>query len=136
MPAPTKQPYGISLPITRGDSGYFGQTFDIIDQIKFNLMTLLKTKKGERRMNPMFGSDLYGAIFEFNTDELKSILEDIIRRDIQRWMPQLNINDVEVTASNSDKDNHVVNISVIFTVESIGITQPQSVEISIVQPNP
>jgi phage baseplate assembly protein W len=133
MPLPTRNPYGISLPLQRGDSGYFAQSYDIIEQTKFNLITLLKTKKGERRMNPAFGSDLYSVLFQFNDEDLQPVVTNIITRDVQRWMPFLNINDIKIEATNEDKDTYRVNVSVIFTIDTLGITQPQEVILSFNQ---
>jgi Phage baseplate assembly protein W len=63
MAVTSKIPYGISYPIGLGNNGYFAQTFDVIEQVKINLQTFLSTKKGERRMNPTFGSSLNEVIF-------------------------------------------------------------------------
>ena len=57
-------PIGLEVPFTRGKNGYFQQTFDTNSQIKQNLLNFLKTKKGERRMFPEFGTKLYDVIFE------------------------------------------------------------------------
>lgn len=130
-----QRPYGISLPIQRGDSGYFGATYDVVEQIKMNLGTFLRTKKGERRMNPGFGSNLWGAVFEFNDDELTPIIENIIRTDVESWMPQLNINDIKVVSTSQNRDTYRVDVSIIFTIEVLGITTPQTLKISIDQPS-
>ena len=134
MPALTRQPYGIGLPIQRGDSGYFAGTYDIIEQTKFNLTTFLQTRKGERRGFPEYGSDLHTAPFEFNNDDLPVVLENIIKRDVQKWMPELSINDIKIESTDADKDIYRVRIEVIFTINGLGISQPQSINFFINQP--
>jgi phage baseplate assembly protein W len=126
-----KRPYGISLPIQRGPTGYFAQTYDRISQTKFNLMTFLRTRKGERRMMPTYGSGLYQALFEFSGMPLEPILEDIIKNDIATWMPEINI--LNVTIDTSDVNNFVASISVMYNVNGIGSTIPQSITIPVNQ---
>jgi phage baseplate assembly protein W len=133
MATTSKTPYGIAYPIGLGNSGYFAQTFDVVEQIKTNLKIFLGTKKGERRMNPTFGSSLYSVLFEHSTDELPAIIESVIKEDINRWLPVLQILDVQVTMSREDRNINRIDVRVIFNVERLGITEPQSVLFSINQ---
>ncbi len=127
------QPIGISLPIQRGEAGYFKQSFNVIDQVKSNLNMLLRTKKGERRMNPSFGSGLWDVLFEFKNGEIDQIVESTVRRDVERWMPYVNIEKVVVRNENTETEQYAVGISVSFTVNSSGITTPQTLDISMQQ---
>ena len=129
-----KQPFGVSLPIKHGVGGYFDQTYTALDQIKHNLTNLLLTVKGERRMNPEFGSDLHKLVFEFNNDGLSQIVDSTIRRDIQTWMPFLNVQSVTTDVRTNLRDTYTVHIRVEFTIDSLGITQSQAVDFSIDQP--
>ena len=128
-----KQPFGVALPITHGAGGYFDQTYTVLEQIKHNLTNLLQTIKGERRMNPEFGSDLHKVVFEFADDGLPQIVDSTIRRDIQRWMPYLNVKSVDVDIRTELRDIYTVHIKVTFTVDSIGITEAQTVDFSVSQ---
>lgn len=128
-----KQPFGVALPITHGTGGYFDQTYTVLEQIKHNLTNLLQTVKGERRMNPEFGSDLHKVVFEFAYDGLPQIVDSTIRRDIQRWMPYLNVKSVDVDIRTELRDIYTVHIKVTFTVDSIGITEAQTVDFSVSQ---
>jgi hypothetical protein len=128
-----KQSIGVSLPITRGDGGYFDQTFTALDQIKHNLTNLLQTVRGERRMNPEFGSDLHSVVFEFENDGLQQIIDSTVRRDIQRWMPYVNVVSVVTDTRTELRDIYTVHIKVVFTVDSIGITEAQTVDFSVSQ---
>jgi phage baseplate assembly protein W len=126
------QPYGITLPITHGPQGYFNQSYSIIDQVKSNLNLLLRTKKGERRMNPEFGSGLWNVLFENYTDDISALIENTIRKDITRWMSYVNVNDVQVSTNDSEfKDKYTIGVKVLFTVPSIGVTQQQTLEVSM-----
>jgi|694.fasta_scaffold04422_14 phage baseplate assembly protein W len=126
------QPYGITLPIAHGPQGYFNQSYSILEQVKSNLNFLLRTKKGERRMNPEFGSGLWNILFENYTDNITPLIEDVIRKDISRWMSYVNVNSVEVNTDDTEyKDKYKVGVTVLFTVPSVGITDTQTLEISM-----
>ena len=129
----TPQPIGIILPVARGLSGYFDQSFDVLTQVKSNIGMLLKTRKGERRMNPNFGSGLWELLFEGNTDSLAPMVESTVRRDVEKWLPYVNINQVTVKHDTEEIDKYAVGISIIFTVSSAGITQPQTMDIILQQ---
>ena len=96
------QTYGITLPITHGPQGYFNQSYSVLEQVKSNINLLLRTKKGERRMNPEFGSRLWSILFENYTDEISSIIENVIRSDISRWMPYVNVQKLEINTNETD----------------------------------
>lgn len=123
-----KQPYGLTLPISHGDGGYFNQSYTVADQVKSNLINLLNTKKGERRMNPTFGSDLNKVIFEFGNDEIIPIIDSTVRQDIQTWMPYLTVSNVSVDISNEYLDTYAVHIQISFTINQVGISEVQTVD--------
>ena len=126
------QPYGIILPITNGPQGYFNQSYSILEQIKSNLNLLLRTKKGERRMNPEFGSGLWTVLFENYTDDISALIENIIKKDIVRWMSYINVDSVQVSTNDTENSNkHTIYVKVLYTVPSIGVTDPQILEVSM-----
>jgi phage baseplate assembly protein W len=133
--ATNRQPIGITFPLQRGEQGYFQQSFDVVDQVKANLYLLLNTKKGERRLNLDFGSTLWDVLFEFNNEEIKNIIKDAVKKDVQKWMPFVNIESVEVSATDEEKDNGYVKIDVIFTADSMGISEPQNLTLITPQGN-
>jgi len=126
------QPYGITLPITHGPQGYFSQSYSILEQIKSNLNLLFRTKKGERRRNPEFGSGLWSVLFENYTDDIIPLIENTIRKDVTRWMPYVSIDSVQVstnTTENSDK--YKIYVKVLYTVPSIGEMETQILEVNV-----
>ena len=124
MATANAQPYGVLLPITLGPQGYFNQSYNIVDQIRTNMTMLLKTKKGERRMNTNFGSGLWNVLFEQNNENIVQIIESTIRKDVAAFMSYVNIESIEVDRS-SDSSQHKINVSVSYTVPSIGLTNEQ-----------
>lgn len=129
MTTPT-QTYGIILPIAHGPHGYFNQSYTIMDQVKSNLNLLLRTKKGERRMNPDFGSGLWSVVFENWNDDMTQLVETTIRNDISKWMSYVNILSIEVSSDTTQEyGKNKINVSVSFNVPSIGVTDVQLAEV-------
>jgi len=133
--AANRQPIGLTFPLIRGDQGYFNQSFDVVDQVKANLYLLLNTKRGERRLNLDFGSTLWDVLFEFNNDDLPGIVEQAIKKDVQKWLPYVTVKSVSVSSTDQERDNNYVKIDVSFTVDSMGITTPQNLTLVTAQGN-
>jgi phage baseplate assembly protein W len=83
-------------------------------------------------MNPEFGSGLWNILFENFSDDITPLIENTIRKDIIRWMSYVNVDSVQVNADDSEyKDKYKVGVTVLFTIPSIGITDPQTLEVSM-----
>jgi phage baseplate assembly protein W len=108
--------YGITLPVKRGNTGYFEQAFSSFEQAKSNLRNLLLTKQGERIMQPNFGTGLHSLLFEQMTSQLERDLEETIVKSVGYWLPYINVKDIEVTMTDEMKDMHRAEIYVTFTV--------------------
>lgn len=115
-------PIGINLPITRGNNGYFNQTFDSVSQTKINIFNLLNTKRGERRFQPYFGSGLESILFEQNIDGNTDIIKQMITDDIKTWIPNVDVINVDLAMSDDDKnqlkDIYKVYIKITFAVNN------------------
>ncbi len=98
-------PIGITVPIQDGNSGYFNQSFDTLTQTKNNIINLLNTRPGERRMQPTFGSRLWNLIFEQNTQDLPEIAVNVVREDISAWIPNITVLDVTANILTNDQIN-------------------------------
>ena len=72
LPEKDRVAIGITLPIQKGNGGYFAQSYQTSEQVKSNIKNLILTRKGERLMHPNFGTDLYNTLFNQNTDDLES----------------------------------------------------------------
>src|SRR3954468_23226139 len=97
------KPIGITIPIQDGNSGFFNQSFDTLTQIKMNIINLLNTRQGERRFQPTFGSRLWNIVFEQNAETITDVAENIVREDIQMWIPGVTVVDVTATLFTSDQ---------------------------------
>lgn len=130
--ATPSQTYGVVLPIAHGPQGFFNSSYTVSDQVKSNLNVLLRTKKGERRMNPEFGSGLWNVLFENYNDDIAPIIKNTIQGDINRWMNYVKVQDIQVfTDDTQNKDKNLVNVNVLYTVPSAGINKIQTLEVAM-----
>ena len=115
--------YGITLPIKRGNTGYFEQAFTSFEQSKANLKNLLLTAKGERIMQPEFGTGLQSLLFEPMDDTFEDRLQDVITQTVSYWLPYINIEEIDVEMTDAMKDNHTAQMTIQFTVGNTIETQ-------------
>ena len=108
------EPIGIKVPIQMGITGYFNPTYTSIEEAKANMYNLLLTQKGERIMQPEFGTSIYGRLFEPMTRDLKDELEGEIRNAVDTWLPYVELISVEVDISDVNIENNRIDIKVGF----------------------
>lgn len=108
--------YGIKLPAKLGNNGYFDQAFTSYEQAKSNLRNLLATKKGERIMQPEFGTGLQSLLFEQLDDNLEQNLQSVITETVRFWLPYINIEEIDVRMTDEMKDMNRAEMSITFSV--------------------
>ena len=108
--------YGITLPVQRGNTGYFAQSFSSYEQAKANLKNLLMTKKGERIMQPNFGTGLHSLLFEPMDGDFETKLQQTITKNVNYWLPYINIEEIDIEMTDAMKDNHIAHMTIQFTV--------------------
>jgi len=106
---------GISLPL-QFDNNTFTQTFQTSEQVKSNIKNLLLTKKGERILQPEFGSGLQELLFEPSTVDFEGRIEDTINESIERWLPYVTIEEINIEATDELRDNNRINVSLKFRI--------------------
>lgn len=124
MPILKNIPIGLNLPIQGGNSGYFDQTTDSFTAYRMNIINLIRTIPGERRMNPTFGCRLWNLVFEPNDDFIAQKVNKTITEDIAQWIPGVTVNSVDVKYFEDDKstnlrDIYKLYITVKFTIDAI-----------------
>ena len=94
---------GVDLPLS-GDA-VFNQTFQTKDALKANLLNYFLTNKGERYLNPSFGSNLKSLLFEnINSNKLLEI-EELIREDLKVFFPRIEPSSLKLR---SNPDTNIV----------------------------
>jgi len=117
----------------------FMSTYTTQDQAISNFKNLLLTRKGERLMQPNFGTNIYGTLFENNTEDIRASIKKMLIKDVKFWLPYISINDVIVTTNMS---MHAIIIQIEFQITNIGsnlvinvIASENSLQISDVELN-
>lgn len=108
---------GIVLPIKRGKTGYFEQAFDVITQVKSNLINLILTRKGERVFQSDFGTDLHTLVFTQMDDEYDKNVKNSVASAVRKWMPFINIVE-QVVMRDEDKNNTLLEITFSLSTNS------------------
>ena len=113
-----QKPIGITLPFNN-KNGVFYKSYTNTQQIFTNLKLLILTGKGERPLQPEFGTDIKYILFEniADEDEFKQKLVGTVTSAISRWMPFLSVTktSVDINVNTSDKivqDDHAVSMKV------------------------
>jgi len=124
MPIVKNTPIGLMLPIQDGNSGYFDQSTDTFTAMRMNIINLIRTRPGERRMNPTFGCRLWNVVFEPNDSFISDKVSKIIKEDVSKWIPGVSVTDVQVNSLENDqsvdlRDIYTLHIQVVFTIDSI-----------------
>ena len=108
---------GLKLPFTRDRAGLFGQTETTLEQAGNNIKNLLLTSKGERVMQPEFGSDLRDLLFEQYTEDLTDRIKDTIEEAMSTWLPYIVISNVDVTENETNPNQTKVDLDFSLNYE-------------------
>jgi len=92
-----------------------------------NLKNLILTRRGERLMQPLFGTNLQDSLFEQNTEQLKNSIIDSITTAVDFWLPyvtieSLTVDNVIVTDASSQEHG----VQVVLSVSYNGVLVDQS----------
>ena len=101
---------GLELPFARSSRGLFGQTATTLEQAGHNIKNLLLTSKGERVMQPDFGSDLRSLLFEQAGDNINNDIKEAISDAMSTWLPYINISSVNVIENETNLNQMKVSI--------------------------
>lgn len=124
---------GLKLPI-RIENVAFAQNFTIMEQLKSNIKNLLLTKRGERLMNNDFGAGIETVLFEPITDEFEDKIQDIINEAVEKYLPNVSVEEINVDMSNENKDKNTVNISLKFRNNSTAQSDVLSMNVTQIAP--
>lgn len=94
---------GVSIPFSAG--AVFNKTYETKDAIKANLINYFLTNKGQRYLNPNFGSNLRSLLFENITNDSLEGVKEVIADVVKNYFPRVSPTQIEV---NGDPDTHTV----------------------------
>ena len=97
--------YGIDFPFRNSMKGDFLRMTESPEkEVRANLIHLLLTRKGSRYYLPDFGTRLYEYIFDQNDVVTFGLIEDEIRESIKKYIPNLDINSINVVSAETDPE--------------------------------
>jgi phage baseplate assembly protein W len=102
---------GVSIPFNA--PAVFNSTFSTTDQIKSNIINYILTNKGERVLNPNFGSNIRNLLFENITDNNLLELTQLISAEIASFFPMVNIQQFNITPN---YDNNEVSVDIVYSI--------------------
>lgn len=114
---------GVKIPFVGassapGSDAVFNSTFTTTEQIRSDLINWTLTNKGERILNPNYGSDLRRYLFSNITQESSDInvglvdLQKSLTSGIQLNFPNVSVKDITITP---DYDLNTVNIKITYS---------------------
>jgi len=110
---------GISINQTSNSNGVFAVNYTTLSQVKYNLINLILTKKGERVMQPEFGCDIWGILFEpIIEGQIDAEIERTVTEAVNIWLPYINVDQILFDYDENDIDNHRVNLELQFSLTS------------------
>jgi phage baseplate assembly protein W len=111
--------YGIDFPFRDSLEGKFLKMTGTPErEIRADLIHLLLTKKGSRYFLPDFGTGLLEYIFEPLDGPTFKNIESEIRDSVQKYMPQLQLTNISITAPTGEAAGLTAN-------SAGGVTDPQ-----------
>jgi phage baseplate assembly protein W len=111
-------PLGIGFPFT--GPAVFKSVYTTSEQTLARMKTLLLTRKGERYQLPTYGTNLLDILFQPNISELKEEIIDIITGPVNYWLPDVNIDLIDIITAEDDPTlDYEIKISITFSVTSL-----------------
>ena len=108
---------GLKLPFNRGRSGLFPQSETTLEQAGSNIKNLLLTAKGERVMQPDFGSRLRDLLFEQYTEDLEERIAEEIQEAMSTWLPYITISSVDIIQDETNPNQTKVDLDFSLNYE-------------------
>ena len=107
---------GVKLPFS--STSVFTSTFQTKDAIKTNLINFFLTGKGERVLNPPFGSDIKRFIFDPINANTSIVMKNLITKELEVYFPRVEPIDINVTQV---EDRNTIQFSVQYTIKQSNI---------------
>jgi len=115
---------GVNLPFS--GRAVFTSNYLTRDAIRNNLINFFSTRKGERVMNPLFGSIIQQTVFENLTTDIDITLKTIIEDEINKYFNFVTIQSINVVPN---QDFNQLNIDITYSVANFGINDNITVTI-------
>jgi phage baseplate assembly protein W len=95
-----------------------GDTLDV-EAVKQGLYNIFHWAKGDRILNPEFGTNLRTYLYEGITTEVLKSIRTEITESITRWEPRVTIVSVDVIDGAITSDDHAIYITLMYTIPTL-----------------
>ena len=103
----------LQTPTYSTGNSVFNSTYTTVDQIKSNMINYVLTNKGERVLNPNFGSNLRAFIFENITESNLRALEIKLINDIKNNFPSVNVTSITLTPA---YETNAIQLDIVYSI--------------------
>jgi phage baseplate assembly protein W len=118
---------GISFPPRVGpDGGVVWSTGEL--NVRECIVTILRTRPGERVGLPGFGCGLDRYLFEPNTVATLRLISEDIQTALVRWEPRIRVDGV--TATVNPADPRAVDVVITYTLVASGLTERMALTVT------
>ena len=117
---------GVSLPFT--GIGVFNSTFATKDAIKNNLINFFLTGKGERFLNPTFGTGLRNLLFENISQQNIEAIDGEVRDSLRNYFPQVQPVTINTVGN---PDSNTVTFSMRYQIQDTGIEDTVAINFEV-----
>ena len=115
--------FGPKWPLKKGNKDVFEMYEDVNDQISFYLKCLILTSPGENLSDPNYGVGLRRFLFEQNLQSTRETMASMVSSQIITYLPYLDLQDVEVSATSAEIDSNSMTLRVIYYIPNNTIQQ-------------
>lgn len=113
---------GINIPFSV--DGVFSSNYQTKDAIKNNLINYMLTGRGERFMNPTFGSGLRNFLFEQIDNQKLDTLSDTITQEVSMMFPKVVVRYLNI---NPDADRNTIELVMSYQIKYTNIADTVSI---------
>ncbi len=115
---------GIGISIPFNGPGVFNTTYTTQDQLKSNIINYLLTNSNERIMNPSFGGNLRGLLFEQITEGNLQEAKLAIERTLEREFKNVEIKELKLLGT---PDQNQIYFSIKYSIPNSNINDEISI---------
>ena len=108
---------GIEIPFS--NKSVFTSNYQTKDSIKNNLINYFLTNRGDRYLNPTFGSILREKLFENVNSDLEDEIRTIVENALEIYFPRVEPKDIIIS---SDTDNNLIKFYLSYTISQTNIS--------------
>lgn len=114
-------PINLQFPMRRSSKGAFATNETTLEAVADDLRILILSNHGERPIHGDFGANLRQVIFEGQSSDVRQKIKDQIIAAVAKWMPFVNLLQIDVSDSTTDTTLRLneVHVKITFSVGNI-----------------